>query len=350
MLSVAWPWIFIILPLPYLVAKLLPAVTRHESALRVPFFAAASHYESRLISTRNRSVIRRLLMIIAWLALVTAGSRPQWIGDPIALPVSGRDLMLAVDISGSMGQEDMQVNNRAATRLAAVKRVVGDFVTRRKGDRLGLILFGTRAYLQTPLTFDRNTVRTLLNETPIAIAGKQTAIGDAIGLTVKRLQKRPEASRVLVLLTDGASNAGEMKPIQATQLAVQEHIKIYTIGVGAEEMVVSSLFGNRRVNPSRDLDEGTLMEIANMAGGKYYRARSMRELEQIYTDLDKLEPIAQEHETYRPTRALYYWPLGLALVISLLIGTFNSLVVDWLRGLSRKYSDDMAPQVEGEQV
>lgn len=348
MLQIIWPWVFIVLPLPYLVAKLLPAVTRKESALRVPFYAEASHYESRLISGQSRSAIKRLLMVIAWVALVTAASRPQWIDDPITLPASGRDLMLAVDISGSMAQEDMQLNNRPATRLHVVKQVVGDFVVRRQGDRLGLILFGTNAYLQTPLTFDRNTVRTLLDETPIAIAGKQTAIGDAIGLTVKRLRKRPESSRVLVLLTDGASNAGEMTPLQAAQLAVQEKIKIYTVGVGADEMVVSGFLFDRRINPSRDLDEEVLKEIAAMTGGRYYRARNTRDLQQIYADLDKLEPIDQEHETYRPIKSLFYWPLSLALGISILIAVFNSLVLDWLRGLAMKIPGSTSPRIKGE--
>jgi Ca-activated chloride channel family protein len=332
MLEMVWPWVFIVLPLPLLVAVLFPAAKREEAALRVPFYAEAAHFESRVFSNRSRSFIRRTLLLIAWIALVVAASRPQWIGDPIALPASGRDLMLAVDISGSMAQEDMQINGQPTTRLTVVKNVVGDFVERRQGDRLGLILFGSQAYLQTPLTFDRKTVRTLLDETPIAIAGKQTAIGDAIGLTVKRLRKRPEASRVLVLLTDGASNAGEMKPVQATQLAAQENIKIYTVGVGADEMVVSGFFFDQKVNPSRDLDEDTLREIASMTGGKYYRARNTRELEQIYADLDQQEPIEQDLETYRPVKALFYYPLAVAFAITILLSVINALVLDWIRG------------------
>ncbi len=334
MLDLIWPWIFVILPLPFLVAWLFPAARRDESALRVPFYAEAAHYESRVFSNRSRSLIRRMLMVITWIALVIAASRPQWIGDPVALPATGRDLMLAVDISGSMAQEDMQLNRQPVTRLAVVKKVVGDFVERRQGDRLGLILFGSQAYLQTPLTFDRNTVRTLLNETPIAIAGKQTAIGDAIGLTVKRLRDRPEANRVMVLLTDGSSNAGEMTPTQAAQLAAHEHIKIYTVGVGADEMTVSGFFFDQKINPSADLDEATLKEIANMTGGKYYRAKNARELEQIYADLDEQEPIEQDPETYRPVKSLFYYPLGLALLITLLLAVFNSLVLDWLSGLT----------------
>ena len=213
--------------------------------------------------------------------------------------------MLAVDISGSMDEKDMLLNNQKATRLALVKQVIGEFVERRQGDRLGLILFGTQAYLQVPLTFDRKTVQTLLDETPIAIAGEKTAIGDAIGLTVKRLRKRPENSRVLVLLTDGVNNAGEMKPLQAAELAVREGIKIYTIGVGADQQVIRGLFFNQTRNPS-NLDEENLTRIAETTGGHYYRARDQKELEQIYAELDRLEPVEQERETYRPVKALYY--------------------------------------------
>ncbi|HKI74148.1 MAG TPA: VWA domain-containing protein, partial [Pseudomonadales bacterium] len=190
MITLAWPWALAALPLPFLAWWLLPRARREEAALHVPFYELASGYESAALQER-RSLLRRLLMVLVWVLLVVACARPQWIGDPIQLPSTGRDLMLAVDISGSMGTHDMQLNNRPATRLAAVKKVVGEFVQRRKGDRLGLILFGTRPYVQTPLTFDRTTVRKLLEETPLGIAGGKTAIGDAIGLAVKRLKSRP---------------------------------------------------------------------------------------------------------------------------------------------------------------
>ncbi|MFT7300578.1 MAG: Ca-activated chloride channel family protein, partial [Porticoccus sp.] len=193
------------------------------------------------------------------------------------------------------------------------------FVERRQGDRLGLILFGTRPYLQTPLTFDRKTMNTLLGEAQIGFAGEKTAIGDAIGLAIKRLKKRPENHRVLILLTDGANSAGEAQPLEAADIAAREGITIYTIGIGAEVMVQRGFFRNTRVNPSRDLDETTLTAIADKTGGLYFRARNPEELESIYLQLDQLEPIDQEAETVRPTRALFYWPLGLALLCSLLL-------------------------------
>ena len=171
--------------------------------------------------------------------------RPQWVGEPIALRISGRDLMLAVDLSGSMKRRDMQVGRDWVTRLAVVKRVAGEFIARRDGDRIGLILFGTRAYLQAPLTFDRPTVRTLLSEEAvIGLAGEQTAIGDAIGLGVKRLRERPAENRVLVLLTDGANTAGEVNPMDAARFAAKLGLKIYTIGVGADVAMMRRLYGS----------------------------------------------------------------------------------------------------------
>ena len=221
-----------------------------------------------------------------------------------------------------MGTEDMSLNGKMVTRLAAVKAVVGEFVERRRGDRLGLILFGSQAYLQAPLTFDRNTINTLLTETPLGIAGGKTAIGDAIGLSVKRLLDRPAANRVLILLTDGVNNVGEVSPIQAAKLAAQEGITIYTIGFGADEMAVSGLLFNRTVNPSAELDTETLTEIASLTGGLYQRARSTQELANIYLALDELEPIEVDQETYRPEKSLFFWPLGSALVLSLFVAGF----------------------------
>jgi Ca-activated chloride channel family protein len=198
--------------------------------------------------------------------------------------------------------------------------VVSDFVERRTGDRLGLVLFASRAYTQAPLTFDRVTVRTLLLEAEIGIIEENaTAIGDGIGLGVKHLRERPQASRVLIMLTDGVNNSGEVTPIQAGDLAAREGIKIYTIGIGAETGTSSSLFGPRVVNPSADLDEDTLTEIAEKTGGRYFRARNINELEQIYSMLDQLEPVEQDAETFRPTLTLFFWPLGAALALSFLI-------------------------------
>jgi Ca-activated chloride channel family protein len=267
----------------------------------------------------------------AWILLVLAAARPQWVGDPVALRITGRDLMLAVDLSGSMKRRDMQVEKDWVTRLDVVKRVAGEFIERRDGDRIGLILFGTRAYLQAPLTFDRPTVRTLLQESVIGLAGEQTAIGDAIGLGVKRLRERPAENRVLILLTDGANTAGEVHPMDAARFAAKLGLKIYTIGVGADVAMMRRLYGSVRVNPSADLDEPTLAAIARATGGRYFRARQTNELVEIYRTLDELEPVISDDEQFRPTIELFYWPLGLALLLAvgLLAGGLRRALLFW---------------------
>jgi Ca-activated chloride channel family protein len=223
--------------------------------------------------------------------------------------------LLAVDLSGSMEEQDFKINNQRVDRLTAAKWVAGDFIQRRVGDRVGLILFGTQAYLQTPLTFDRKTVLTLLNESAIGLAGDNTAIGDAIGLAVKRLKGQTDASRVLILMTDGANTAGEVTPLKAAELAADNRLKIYTVGIGADEMVVRGFFGSHRVNPSRDLDENTLVKIAETTGGRYFRARNTDELNNIYMLLDKLEPVEKDKQYFRPRREWFFWPLAIALLI-----------------------------------
>ena len=260
-----------------------------------------------------------MLAAIAWFLLVIACTRPQWLGEPIEQAVSGRDLMLAVDLSASMEEQDFMINKKPVDRLTAIKWVADDFINRRVGDRVGLILFGTQAYLQTPLTFDRKTVQTLLDESAIGLAGDNTAIGDAIGLAVKRLKNQPANSRVLILLTDGANTAGEISPLKAAELAAANQLKIYTIGVGADEMIVRSFFGNRKVNPSRDLDENTLVKVAESTGGRYFRARNADELNNIYMLLDQLEPVEKDKQYFRPRSELYYWPLSLALALVAII-------------------------------
>ena len=331
MLEFSWDWAFWLLPLPLIAHYLSSPAQPAGQAIQIPFYRRVSAIaESHDVLRSHSGLIQKLLLIIAWLLLITAAARPQWIGEPVELPTNGRDLMIAADISGSMKYEDMELNGQPVTRLAAIQSVVGDFVERRKGDRLGLILFGTHAYIQTPLTFDRETLGILLQEATIGIAGEQTAIGEAIAMAVKRLRNRPQESRVLILLTDGQNTAGEISPTQATELAVAEGVRIHTIGLGADELTIRSFFGNRTVNPSAELDEKSLKAIAEATGGLYFRARNTDQLKQIYRNLDQLEPIDQEAEIYRPKMELYIYFLGSTLLISILIIfikilTFNGL-------------------------
>ena len=231
--------------------------------------------------------------------------------------------MLAIDVSPSMQEKDLSIGNQAVDRLTVLKNIISDFIDRRQGDRLGLILFGSKAYLQTPLSFDRKTVNALLNESQIGIAGKATAIGDAIGMGLKKLMESNNKERVLILATDGANTAGEIDPLKAAELASLENLTIYTIGIGADSMelpgLFGSAFGSRTVNPSRDLDEKMLMDIANVTGGQYFRAKSSEDLRNIYKQLDKLEPVKGKAETYRPKKSLFYYPLAVAFVISLIL-------------------------------
>ena len=318
MIEFAWPYCFFALPLPVLAWLLLPrARGAAGAALRVPFFAELAALEDG--GNRGRGRGRMMLAIVAWLLLVCAAARPQWIGAPVSLPVSGRDLLLAVDVSGSMKIKDMELEGRAANRLEVIKQVAGDFIQRRRGDRIGLILFGTRAYLQAPLSLDRQTVKQLLDEAMIGIAGKKTAIGDAIGLAVKRLRERPGQKKVLILLTDGANTAGTITPLKAAELAAKLDVVIYTIGIGAERMVVDTFFGRRLVNPSSDLDETTLKKIAELTHGHYFRAREREDLEKIYAIIDKYEPVVDRDQALRPIHDLFYWPLALALAAAFIL-------------------------------
>lgn len=315
MITFAWPWMFVLLPLPWLVRRYAPpAAPPRQAALIVPFLEDFSGLQAGVVMQGSRNLL--LLAALAWVLLVFAAARPQWLGEPIEQAVSGRDLMLAVDLSGSMEERDFLIEGRRVDRLTASKTVAADFIARRSGDRIGLILFGSQAYLQAPLTFDRKTVMTLLDESEIGLAGEITAIGDAIGLAVKRLGKRQAESRVLILMTDGANTAGEVSPLKAAELARQKNLKIYSIGIGADEMVIRDFFGSRRVNPSRDLDEKTLTAIAEQTGGRYFRARDSEQLQQIYQLLDQLEPVQKDQQYFRPRMELYHWPLALSLLLA----------------------------------
>ena len=316
MWSLAWPWALVALPLPLLLRHFLPeARGLSEAGLRVPNL---SSFET----LKDRSDAEQLLnwrvwvAVLAWMLLVLAAARPERIGDELDVPVAGRNLMLAVDLSGSMDQKDFELAGRRVDRLTATKAVASDFIERREGDRIGLILFGERAYLQVPLTLDRDTVRILLLEAEIGLAGEKTAIGDAITLAVRRVheQKDDAGEQVLVLLTDGANTAGEVQPLKAAELAQQVGLRIYTIGIGAETMDVSSLVGGRRaINPSADLDEETLTRIAQQTGGRYFRATDTASLQDIYALVDDLEPVEEPESGFRPVKSYYFWPLGIAL-------------------------------------
>ena len=311
MLELGWPWLFALLPLPLIAARALPrARGLISTALHLPHLGVALPQQADVSAV---PWLRRAFALLAWVLLVFAAARPQWLGAPEDVPRSGRDLLLAVDTSGSMSIEDMQLGGQPAPRFAAIQAIATDFIHRREGDRVGLILFGTRAYLLVPLTFDLKTVGKQLTDSTIGLAGRETAIGDAVGLAVKRLRDRPENQRVMVLLTDGVNTSGELDPNKAIDLAAANKVRIYTIGIGADAMRVSSMFGSRVVNPSADLDEKMLSTMADKTGGRYFRARNSEELADIYRSIDKLEPAADTKQSLRPVDELYWLPLAGAL-------------------------------------
>ena len=314
----AWPWILLALPLPWLAARLLPAArTDLDAALRIPFGDDLRALQRD--ADRAPRLRWSILSLVAWALLCVAAARPQQLGDAIQPPQTGRDLLLAVDLSGSMGTEDMRLGGYAVDRLTAVKAVVGDFLDRRVGDRVGLLLFGERAYAVTPLTPDREAVRQQLNDSEVGLAGRETAIGDAIALTVKRLIQNGasnQGQRVLILLTDGVNTAGAIAPDKAAQLAADAKVRVHTIGFGGEG-AGSGFFGLRIPRPP-EIDEATLRSVAKQTGGRYFRARDTSELAGIYAELDRIEPTPQPGEVQRPRVERYPIPLMLALAVAAL--------------------------------
>ncbi|WIG79585.1 VWA domain-containing protein [Photobacterium damselae] len=313
MFEFAWLWAWLLLPLAYLVYRFSQPVTE-PAAIHLPLLP------DNIGSSQPKNRLKQILMVLLWVSLVCALARPVWYGDPIEIKPDHRDMMLAVDLSGSMAIKDMQTQSgQSIDRLTAIKHVLSNFIEKRKGDRLGLVLFGDHAYLQTPLTFDRHTVEQQLDRTVLGLVGQSTAIGEGLGIATKTFIKSKAPQRVIILLSDGANTAGVIDPLEAAKLAKESGVTIYTVGIGADEMLQRSIFGVQKVNPSQDLDEKTLTKIAQMTGGKYFRARNPQELDKIYQIINQLEPVNNAQQTWRPRDELFRYPLTVALVLSLII-------------------------------
>ncbi|RAP59606.1 VWA domain-containing protein [Oleiagrimonas sp. MCCC 1A03011] len=315
MIGFVWPWLFVLLPLPWVLRRWLPAQAPVR-ALRLPHRAlppSLAQTNDARASLRGRG----LLWTLVWCLLLIAAAQPQWIGPPQPLERSGRGVMLAVDMSGSMSLRDMRLGGVPVSRFGAVRAIAGDFIDRREGDQVGLILFGTRAYLVTPLTYDLDAVRAQLRNVAVGLAGRNTAIGDAIAVAVRRLRKLPGDERVLVLLTDGVNTAGSISPTDAAKIAKAADVRIYTIGIGAAQTSPLDLFGNA-LGGDQSLDVGMLRRIASMTGGHFFRATDTHELAQAYRAIDALEPTLKGNVMRRPRQPLYPWPLGAAMALALL--------------------------------
>jgi Ca-activated chloride channel family protein len=314
MLELAWPWVFVLLPLPWLLRRWLREAAPAQ-ALHLP------QPGLRLLTLNHpaRQGVAPWLLVLAWLCLLLAASRPQTLGPPLPQQRSGRALMLAVDLSGSMQTQDMDMGGQTVSRFDAVEAIASDFIKRRRGDEMGLILFGSQAFLVTPLTYDLSAVQAQLQGAAVGLAGSETAIGDAIAVAVKRLSGLPEQARVLVLLTDGVNNAGNITPRVAARAAKAAGVRIYTIGIGADRMRVPGFFGSQIVNPSADLDARMLTAIADETGGRFFRATDGSQLADAYRAIDALEPMPQRGPTLRLRHEMFRWPLLAAIALWLMV-------------------------------
>jgi len=317
MLDWQWPWIAVVLPLPWVARILLPHLVLRPQTIRVPFYTSLLDGEHRTHQDTN-GLVQYFLMVLLWLGLLAAAARPVWYGEPVNVATSGRDLLMLVDLSDSMRIDDMIQDGQPTQRIDIIKTVASNFISRRAGDRIGLVLFGQRAYLQTPLTLDHNAVAVQLDEALPGFAGSSTAIGDALGMGIKLLRDRPSESRVMILLSDGANTFGS-NPLDASQVAIDAEIRIHTIAFGATEQTIVNEAGQTvTINPSSDLDTDTLETIATGTGGSYFRAKNSAELENIYLLIDKMEPAPVE-DLVKPQRSLFHWPLALSLLCLMII-------------------------------
>ncbi|WIG54233.1 MAG: Aerotolerance protein BatA [Rhodanobacteraceae bacterium] len=318
-MTFAWPWMFLLLPLPWLAWKFLPAAAPGV-ALRLPQPVVLAPHAT-VARVRGWRV---WIAACAWILLVCAAARPQQPAPPQAITHTGRALMLAVDCSGSMAIEDMRFGDTVVSRFAAVKAIAQRFIKLRSGDDVGLILFGTQAYLMTPMTFDVDAVAKQMGGAAVGLAGRETAIGDAIVLAVKHLSALPARARVLVLLTDGVNTAGSVAPLDAARLAKAAGVRVYTIGVGSSGQAFNA-FGFQFAAPDNQLDIQALTQIADTTGGQFFRASDGDQLAAAYQAIDALEPLATGRSLLRPDHEWYPWPLALALLLGCALLPWRSL-------------------------
>lgn len=321
---IAYKWVFLLLPLPLLVYLLLPALKKRRSALIAPFFnraAEVSHQKAR----SNAWITRRnffgwVTLILCWICLLAAASSPQYVSQPGKKVKTVRSFLIAADISFSMAETDWVLHGKRSTRWDAVKSIMKDFVKNRKSDQIGLVMFGTHAYLQAPLTTDLDAITWLLDETEVGMAGQMTSIGEAIGYSIKVFKEDTIKQKIMLLLTDGIDAGQGIQPLDAAQAARKDSITIYTLGIG-----------KAGGSGGYDLDEKTLKDIAQVTDGKYFNAMNEGQLKNVYKELDKMEPVKYEEETYKPVKLLYMYPLAAAILLGFLFHFLNS-IVNFFRG------------------
>ena len=319
MLTLSHPWLLVLLPAPLLVWWLAPAYRESRAALQASFLDRLARLTGRKplpgAVERPRSRVTVLVIMAVWLCLVLALARPQRFEEAIVQNKPARDLLLAVDLSGSMDTADMKdTGGRPIDRLAAVKQVLGEFLTKREGDRVGLIFFGNAPFVQAPFTDDLEACRQLLDEAQVRMAGPRTMLGDAIGKAIQVFDESPLDEKVLILLTDGNDTGSLVPPVKAAELARDKGIVIHTIAMGDPTTTGEEKF-----------DEETLKAIAAATKGQYFRASNRQELEGVYAELDRITARKVESVSHRPVTDLFHWPLAAALIISLGFYFFKSV-------------------------
>ena len=325
MYTLTYPWLLLLVLLPPVLRRLLPAYREPRRALGVPWFQRMADLlgqrPSKGAVVTQARLFELLFLWLLWAILVVAIARPQYLEPPISRVVPTRDLMLLVDLSGSMETEDFtNANGETVDRLSAVKEVLDEFLTRREGDRVGLIVFGNAAFTQVPFTQDLEASRILLEETTVRMACPRTAFGDAIGLGITLFEQSEVEERVIIALTDGNDTGSRVPPPEAAKIANDNGITIHVIGVGDPAAV-----GEEK------LDEAVLQGIASTTGGRYFHAADRDQLQEIYTELDRIDTREVETATYRPRIDLFHWPLAAFLVLGLLY--HGGILV--MRGLRR---------------
>ena len=310
-----WPFSIFALLLPFLSRYLMKPLAQKngEQALRVPFFKAFKDKSATHVHSRSNLAV--FLFVLGFIALVISAMRPVSYGEAINIPANGRQLMLVLDVSGSMAEPDFVWNNRRISRLGAVQNIAFDFIENRTGDAVGLTIFGTEAYPYTPLTLDTKTVAEMLKEIGVGIAGEKTAIGDALLVALKQMKDIPSDKKVIILLSDGHANAGVVLPEEAIEMAKQMCVKVHAIGMGSEREIVQSLFFQHEINPSADLDEELLKKMASDTGGTYFRVKSSNDLKQVYDTINKIEPTEMDGQSIRPQKELFWIPLCCAMFL-----------------------------------
>lgn len=311
MLEFAYPWLFLLLPLPWLLRRWLPVYRESRPAVRAPFVVRLERVMGKQAGERapvaRRRAVQWLLLACVWLLLVAALARPQWLGEAVSRDLPMRDMLVAVDLSGSMETQDFTDNAGQRTdRLTATKEVLDDFLSRREGDRVGLILFGSTAFIQAPFTDDLSVVRELLGEAQVRMLGPRTVIGDAIGLSIPLFERSEVDERVLIVLTDGNDTGSLVPPDRAAKIAADNGVVVHTVAMGDPQAA-----------GEQALDEATLKTVAATTGGQYFRAEDRDGLESVYEALDQLNPRKVERESYRPRHELFHWPLGAAIILNL---------------------------------